>query len=247
MMFSNVLKSEWLKLKHSKVVFIVLASPVLATVIGLFTTMHVPEHQWLGTITTMILAHSAIFLPLLTGVFAALICRHEHSGGGWKQVLTLPVSRLQIYFAKFIVILFLLTLTQTAFITATWVAGTLKGFSDPFPFVNVFVSAGVGWLACLPLIALQLWLATMLKSFAGPSVVNVMLTFPAVVIANSPLFGPMYPWAHPLLGMTQALSYSLGGDAGFLDSAVTFYVVMITSFALFTAVGSVHFQQREWV
>lgn len=235
-----------MKLKNSKVTFIIFASPVLSAIIGLFSIFDVQAGEWIEVITTMILAHSALFLPLLTGVLAALVCRYEHESGGWKQTIALPIPRIHTYVAKYLIVITLLAGTQIAFFIAVWLVGTVQGFTDPFPWMNVIMSVSIGWLACLPLASLQLWLATIFTSFAGPSVVNVMLTLPAIVIANSELLGPLYPWAHPLLSMTQAFSYSMGGDAGFLASATTFYMVMGASFLIFTIGGSVYFQKKEW-
>ncbi len=87
-MFYQLLNSEWLKLKNSKIWFIVLASPALSAVIGFFPLFSIGSSKWLALSTQMILTHSALFLPLLTGVLAALLCSNEHAHGGWKQLLT---------------------------------------------------------------------------------------------------------------------------------------------------------------
>nr|WP_256442919.1 ABC transporter permease [Amphibacillus sp. MSJ-3] len=240
-------QAEWMKLNGSKVWLLIFASPILSAIIGFLPIFPLTEaDEWLILSTQMIIAHSALFLPLLTGLFAALLCSFEHGHGGWKQLLALPVKKLQLYGVKFIIIMILLAFTQCLFILSVLVVGTLKGFYSPFPLESLLYSAFMGWLACLPLAALQYWLATMFTSFAGPSVVNVLLTFPAMIIANSQVFGPLYPWAHPVLAMTQAFSASLGGEAGFLESSSLFYVTLICSFIIFTVIGMVYFQRKQW-
>lgn len=245
-LFFQLLDTEWLKLKHSKIWFIVLASPVLAAIIGFFPVFKIGTNEWLTLCTQMILAHSALFLPLLTGVLAALICSNEHAYGGWKQLLALPVKRIQVYVAKYVIVMFMLLWTQIFFIISVWFVGTVKGFSSPFPWNGVIMSALMGWVSCFPLAALQFWLATYFRSFAGPSTVNVMLTLPAIIIANSKFMGPLYPWAHPMLSMTQAFSAAIGGNAGFLENEPTFYVTLIVSFILFFFGGALYFYKKQW-
>ncbi|AGN34605.1 ABC transporter permease [Bacillus paralicheniformis] len=245
-MFYQLLNSEWLKLKNSKIWFIVLASPALSAVIGFFPLFSIGSSKWLALSTQMILTHSALFLPLLTGVLAALLCSNEHAHGGWKQLLTLPVSRVQVYAAKYVIIMILLLFTQLFFLIGIWFVGSVQGFGSPFPWYSLVMSCLMGWLSCLPLAALQFWLATYFKSFAGPSTVNVMLTLPAILIANSELLGPLYPWSHPMLSMTQAFSAAMGGDAGFLANESAFYPTLIVSFVAFIGGGALYFHKKEW-
>ncbi|BAB04166.1 ABC transporter permease [Halalkalibacterium halodurans] len=246
-MFFNVLEVEWNKLKHMKVWIIVIAGPLLASVIGFFPYFTIDASEWIALATQMILAHSALFLPLLTGIYAALICSYEHQHGGWKQLLALPVERYHVYIAKFVVIITLLLLTQIVFFFSVWLVGVARGYSiSSFTYMPLLVSVLAGFLSCLPLAALQLWLATRFTSFAAPSVMNVMLTVPAILIANSEVLGPLYPWAHPLLSMTQGFSMGLGGDAGFLASNTAFVVTLILSFLLFSVGGVISFQRKQW-
>lgn len=43
----------------------------------------------------MNLTYALLFLPLITGVLASAICRYEHQAGGWKQLVSLPVTRMR--------------------------------------------------------------------------------------------------------------------------------------------------------
>ncbi len=245
-MFMSLLSAERMKLKNMYVWLIFLASPILTGVIGFSPSAISAPNQWMVISTQMILAHSALFLPLLTGIFAALVCYFEHSDGGWKQLLALPVQRIDVFVAKYTIVMILLLLAQLFFGAAIFVVGTIQGIKDPFLWNSILFSCFMGWLSCFPLAALQFWLSAHFTSFAGPTAINVILSLPAILIANSELLGPLYPWAHPLLSMTQAFSVSLGGDAGFLANESGYYSVLIGSFLLFIIAGGIYFQRKQW-
>ena len=87
----KVLRFELLKLKKSPIWLLVFVSPALSFLVGLVES---EINNWLAALGTMALLHAMLFLPLLTGVFAAFVCRYEHIGGGWKMMLAMPVRGL---------------------------------------------------------------------------------------------------------------------------------------------------------
>ncbi|MGE8204937.1 ABC transporter permease [Heyndrickxia sp. NPDC080065] len=239
-MFWNIVRSEWLKFRKSNIWILLFISPALAALLGVLQNTDDSPVPWADLYTIMISAHSLLFLPLLTGVFSAFVCRYEHQGGGWKQLLALPVSRAQVFLAKgFLVILFL-AITQLLFFICFYLIGTAKGFSGEIP--NEIVWRGIigSWIACLPLAALQLWVSTAWASFAAPLAINVIFTIPNMLVANSAKYGPWYPWAQPFL-----MSISKEGDIGSLYvSTETLLFVIIGSFVLFLACGFTYFRRK---
>ena len=179
-------------------------------------------------------------MPLLTGIFSAFVCRYEHQGGGWKQLLALPVSRAQVFLGKgFLVILFL-AITQLLFFISFYSIGLIKGFSSSFPTEIVWRGILGGWLACLPLAALQLWISSAWASFAAPLALNVILTLPNILVANSAKYGPWYPWAQPFLIMIPK-----EGDIGSLYvSTETLLYVILGSFIIFLFVVLLIFKKK---
>lgn len=147
------------------------------------------------------LSYALLFLPLITGVLAGIICRYEHQAGGWKQLLSLPVTRGNVFFGKYLVLLLLVFIMQLLYLGAMYAAGSIKGFTDPFPISILWKSIFGGWIATFPLLALQLWLSIAWKSFAAPFAVNVIFVLPAILAVNSEKFGPFYPWAQTFLMM----------------------------------------------
>lgn len=239
----RLMRSEWMKLRRTVIWAVAGASPLLAGVVGYAGTRG-PDGEgadWIAALSLMAALHAMLFLPLLTGVFAALLCRFEHAGGGWKQLLAMPVSRTQLFAVKFVYVLFLLLLTQLFFLGALLGVGALLGFPGPVPWQAILRSVGGGWIACLPLAALQLGVSTALPSFAAPLAINVVLTMPNLLVMNSSTYGPYYPWAQPLLAM---IPMENSGMAAINLSATTLFGVILGSFVVFLTAGWAYFRSK---
>ncbi|MFT9816831.1 ABC transporter permease [Lysinibacillus sp. NPDC056185] len=198
----SILSAEWFKLRKSKMVPIILAGPIIGLFIGLTSNMEanlqgIDVNNWYIPLVSMNLTYALLFLPLIAGVFASLICRYEHQCGGWKQLLALPVTRGKVFAAKYVLIMILMMAMQLLYLCSIFAVGMIKGYTDPFPMEIVWKSIIGGWVATLPLVALQLWMSIMFKSFAAPFAVNVIFTLPSILAINSKTIGPYYPWAQP--------------------------------------------------
>jgi lantibiotic transport system permease protein len=242
----RLISSEWLKIRRSILWLLALASPLLAALGGLIDGVPeggggVESAEWIAALGLMSVLHALLFLPLLTGIFAAMLCRYEHIGGGWKQLLALPVSRTQVYGVKLLFIMSLLAVTQAIFLATLLAVGLALGFEGPIPWEIIAGSVVGGWLACLPLAALQLAVSVAWASFAAPLAINVIFTLPNLLIANSETYGPFYPWAQPLLAM---MPHGEFGYGAFQLSAVTLFGVILGSFAVFLLGGWAYWMRK---
>lgn len=240
--FFRVLSAERLKMSKSRIWLIILASPLLSTLIGALVSVPEGAEPWTILLSAMTILHGMLFLPVMSGLFPAFLCRYEHNGGGWKQLLVLPVSRTAVYLAKFAVTAGLLAACQLFFLAAVFAAGWIQGITAPVPWGVMLTSLLSGWVACLPLAALQLGVSLTWASFAAPLAVNVSLTIPNMLIVNSAKIGPFYPWAQPILGMIPR------AEADFAATNLPLESLMITvlgSFVLFFAAGLIYFRRKE--
>ncbi|QHS22805.1 ABC transporter permease subunit [Virgibacillus sp. MSP4-1] len=242
-MLYSILRSEWYKLRKSKISFIILAAPLVGLFAGLSSGLADGMEKingWYASLMAMTLTYALLFLPLVTGVLAGFICRYEHQEGGWKQLLSLPVTRSRVYIAKFLLILCLVFFIQWLFLGSLYLVGTIKGITDPFPMTIVWKSILGGWVASFPLVALQLWMSMIWKNFAASFTVNVIFTLPAILAVNSKTFGPVYPWGQPFLMM-----YAGGGtDAVFFVPWEQVLTTVGGSFLLFFVGGLIYFQKK---
>ncbi|WP_141430924.1 ABC transporter permease [Bacillus sp. 03113] len=235
----KIFRSEFLKMKKSTIWLLIFISPILASL----TIAFGDQEDWSYAYAIMTLVHAVLFLPLLTGVFSAFVCRFEHIGGGWKQLLALPVSRRNVYIVKLLIVFGLLAITQILFLLGLMLVGHVRHYSGDIPWEMILKGLIGGWIACMPLAALQLYVSVAWSSFAAPLAVNVIFTLPNILIVNSEKYAPFYPWAQPFLAMTP----SSGGEGimNFNVSSETLFIVIIGGFLLFFLSGLVYFQRKE--
>ncbi len=243
----GLLNAERLKLGKTFIWLLVPLSPLLALVIGMMASVDINSQS--GTagpydrmISIISVIHAMLFLPMLTGIFSAYVCRYEHAGSGWKQVLSLPVSRTGLYAAKLAMVGGLLAATQLLFLGAVLAAAAYHGIGGSIPWGTLLASTLGGLVACLPLAALQMLVSVGWSSFAAPLAINVMLTLPNMLVVNSEHIAPFYPWAQPLLAMlvfdnTDASSLSLP-----LENVL---ITLVGGSVLFLAAGLVYFNRKE--
>lgn len=238
----KIWQSEFLKIRKSSIWLLIFVSPLLASLSTFGETLDVHEGEWIFTISLMAYVHGLLFLPLLTGVFSAFVCRYEHIGGGWKQVLALPVSRWKLYLVKFLTVIFLLVLTQLLLLGGLLLVGEIKGFTEAIPWKMIFTSVIGGLIACLPLAAMQMFVSVAWSSFAAPLAINVIFTLPNILVANSAKYGPIYPWVQPFLAM---IPHTDGSFGALNVSLETLFIIIIGSFVVFFLSGIMYFQRKE--
>ncbi|KAF6652358.1 ABC transporter permease [Paenibacillus polymyxa] len=237
--YVRLLSVERMKIAKSPVWLLALVSPAIAVLIGLLAN---PGGNWLLLLAAMLTIHAMLFLPMLTAVFGSLVCRFEHGGGGWKQLMSLPLSRTGLYAAKLTIIMAMVGLTQLLFGVVLLGVGTVQGMSGPIPWAAIAQSLLAGWVACLPLAALQLMVSFLWSSFAAPLALNFVFTVPNMLVANSQTYGPYYPWTQPLLAMMPS-----GGDnfGAFMVPTDTLLIVVLGSFVVFAFAGLMIFRYKE--
>lgn len=238
----EVMKTQWLL-----VLLVALLGPLFAVVLGVNPGDGLAGVEaWKTAYGFAAVRYAWLFYPLLAGVFAALICRTDHLGGGWKQLLALPVSRRDVYLAKFIMLAAILALTNLLFGGVFVVAGFVDrvGALAAVPWSEIGRSLFAGWLAVLPLAAVQLWVSSRWRSFGAALALNVCFTLPAIFAAQSHEIGPWYPWAQPVLAMSTFGPTSAKGMALGI-STTTLLVVIAGGLAVALAGGLITFARAD--
>ncbi|AVK82324.1 hypothetical protein C3943_01600 [Lysinibacillus sp. B2A1] len=236
--------NEYMKLRRQWLWAVLIIIPLVSCLLGynnFFTYQDIliqkDDNEWTEAWTQASLFYGMIMLPILSGFYCSLSCRNENSGGGWKLMLALPPSRVIIYIAKMIIILFLVLLTQLILISEFVITGLLLGLQDSIPWFFLFKVLGLGFLAVCALVAIQLWMASQIKSFVTPIAINVGLTLIAFIAAGSEL-GNFYPWAQPTLAMSSP-------DEIGISSLLFFLSINLVIFSLATILGVVTFDKKD--
>jgi hypothetical protein len=180
------------------------------------------DNAWIEAWTQVALFMGPFVLPILVGIYAALVCRSEHVGGGWKQLLSLPLKHSEIFLGKFLMVLKMVTITMLVLLIFFIGFGYIKGVEGNLPIFTILRFVIRGILACLPLILLQLIISIRSKTFGIPLAVSIVFTLPAIIVASTPL-GQIYPWTQPMLAMSPE-------DESPIQSYFLFYTLLIGTF-----------------
>lgn len=244
-MLFKVWKSELRKLSRSAVWIPVGLTPIITMMfvlimMGKWNARKIqPDHAWQAVYSLVTGPYAMLLLPLLACAIAALVCRAEHISGGWKMLYALPVSRLTLYIAKFSIVLLLLALSQVLLLAGVLFDGfVLLHLTNAVPWSFVIKGLVGGWIAAIPLAALQFWVACAWESFGAQFAIATILTVPAAAVSHSVVYGPLYPWSQPILAM-------IPHSEGFLYiSNEALMTIIVSAFAF--VVGSMwYFVRRD--
>ncbi|MEK4423635.1 ABC transporter permease [Solibacillus sp. FSL K6-1523] len=242
----NILYVERLKLKRSRLWLLYLMGPLLGVFLAYINFyknynlfMQPGDNEWIEVWTQVALFMGPFVLPILVGIYAALVCREEHVGGGWKQLLALPLKHSEIFLGKFLTVVRMVIITMLVLITLFIGVGFIKGVEGNLPIFAIFGFMIRGILACLPLILLQLIISIRAKTFGIPLAGSVIFTLPAIIIASTPL-GQIYPWTQPMLAMSPE-------DESPIQSYFLFYALLIGTFLFLLLYGLRSFAKRDMI
>ncbi|ASS69396.1 ABC transporter permease subunit [Paenibacillus sp. RUD330] len=145
----------------------------------------------------LLLQAGSLMLPALfigLALVASMSAGIEHQAGAWKQLLALPVTRLQVFAGKVLLSLLLLLASCTLLLLLTLGMGLLLGFEPQVPWADIVSQSYLPYLAALPFIALQSWLSIVMANQALPLTVG---TLGMVFSMFSVLMPQWMPWSWP--------------------------------------------------
>ncbi len=151
------------------------------------------DDPWRG----LLLQAGSLMLPALfigLALVASMSAGIEHQAGAWKQLLALPVTRLQVFAGKVLLSLLLLLASCTLLLLLTLGMGLLLGFDSQVPWADIVRMSYLPCLAALPFIALQSWLSIVMANQALPLAVG---TLGMVFSMFSVLMPDWMPWSWP--------------------------------------------------
>lgn len=145
-----------------------------------------------------------LMLPLFITLETALVAGLEHTDRNWKFVLTLPTPRWTLYVAKLIVCAALVLLAHGVLVIGTLASGQiLKTFAPQIGIDTLRLQplllplAKVSLAMALPL-TIQHWVSLRWSTFTAALGFGMAAIVVSMVAANSPEWGPWYPWSLPL-------------------------------------------------
>ena len=176
-MLNRCLRAENRKLHASPIWILFFLLPVISAGYGTFNylqNLEILTDGWYSLWTQHTLFYSMLFFPAMVSAYAAYLWRLEHLGHNWNLIMAAPVPPLDLFTAKFLVVVKLALLTQglvyLLFLFCGKVFAQLPGWPDSILLLYLLR----GTLGALSIITLQLLLSMLLRSFALPIFLGLM-------------------------------------------------------------------------
>lgn len=248
----KILWADNLKLKRSSLLVIVVLVPFLIIAYELVNLTYRAEYvrkqaemfnadsMW----SFLLYDNSLLFglgFPLAVTLAASVIANVEHQANGWKQTLSLPVSRMKIYLSKFAWLTINLFLSVTIFMIGMTLLGIMLGFDGDIPW-GLLIGDSYGMLiAVFPIMSVQLWLSITFKNQAFSILIGSISAMMGLFLAANQTTR-WFPLAYPSQASTVNLQYEgLGSNPDFSAYIVINFWLGI----LLLIIGAYHFSKRD--
>lgn len=210
-MLYRCIQAENRKLHASPIWIMFFLLPVISAGYGTFNYLQNLElltKSWYSLWTQHTLFYSLFFFPAMVAIYAAYLWRLEHLGHNWNLIMTSPVRPLALFFAKFVVVIKLVILTQLFIFFLYFLCGKVFASLPGGPPPETFFYLLRGMLGGLSVVALQLILSMIIRSFAVPIFIGL---FGGIVgmLAASRSRGLYWPYALMQYGMNSNKSEDL--------------------------------------
>ena len=201
-MLTKSILAEWMKLRHSRMLLVLIVLPTISILIGctnFYFNQGILQNEWYSLWTQVSLFYGEFFLPVLIAICSSYVCRLEHMNRNWNVLMTAPVTVPSIFIAKLTIVGILIIFVQIYFLLLYYCAGNMFGFSSFFP-VETFGWIFRGWIASITISTIQLFLSLRIRSFAAPiglSLCGVFLGLGMYVLK----IGMFFPFSLLTIGM----------------------------------------------
>ncbi|MBB4822997.1 hypothetical protein HNO89_000215 [Sporosarcina luteola] len=198
----RVMLSEFIKIKRKLILFLIILGPL--GVIGLqaanfglrydWLTSQYKEDLWRGLIGEVTMLSVPTILIGLT-ILTSMIANIEHQTNAWKQLVALPVSKMKIFAGKALLSFILLFVSCLLLFFGTIILGLSLRFGTAIPLFYLLKMCFFPFLAAMPFLALQTWLAISMKNQAIPLTTGILGTIVSLYGTGFPDWMPLkWPW-----------------------------------------------------
>lgn len=225
-MLRACIRAEARKLRGSIIWLVFLIVPALSAVFGTFNYIQNREilhSEWYSLFTQHTLFYAIFFFSPMAGVYAAYLWRLEYAGRSLNTLMAAPVHPFCLFAAKLVAAMTLVLLTQTWVFLLYVFCGKLWAGLPGFPQMQIFLWMIRGALGAAPIIALQLLLSMIVRSFAVPVLMALGGGIAGMRIAANGL-GLYWPYALMLMGMNANKTEDAlaGAETGFVLACAAF-------------------------
>lgn len=150
-------------------------------------------------------AFTPLALVLGIAILTSFMASVENETNAWKQLISLPVSKVSIYLSKFTVLACLLLASSSLLMLFTLAYGIFLDFDEGIPYLELLKYSYYPYFAAFPILALQLWIATVSQNQGIPittGILGVIFTYSAFGLPDWMIWkwpSLMNQWDEPII------------------------------------------------
>ncbi len=241
-MILQLYKAERMKLRRSPIwlVFIIVpAVPAFLGTMNYLNNIEILRSEWFSLWTQHTLFTSYFFLPILLGLYCSYLMRLEKNNRNLTKLLTLPISRKELFVAK------LLSAGKIILFTEVWIgvlfliSGKIAGLTAKPPVGSLVIWCLFGTLGGIAMAALQLIVSLLCDSFALPVGISFAGGISGLMVMSKG--GWMYPYSLMAYGMVS----NNNKQQLTAEGSPQFVLICLFYLAVFTAAGAMIMDRRE--
>jgi hypothetical protein len=229
-MLKRCIAAENRKLHASPIWAMFFLLPVISAGYGTFNylqNLEILKDGWYSLWTQHTLFYSMFFFPAMVAAYAAYLWRLEHLGHNWNLIMASPVKPLDLFIAKFAVVAKLALLTHIFVFVLYVFCGKIFAHLSGWPSMRLPFFLLRGAVGALAVIAAQLVLAMMIRSFTVPIFLGLVGGVTGM-FAGSKGFALAWPYCLMQAGMNANKKEDVlsGGYGLFVLSCVLWLMVL---------------------
>ncbi len=192
-MIGKLLRADFLKTKRKGFWFLTFLGPFGVVALQMVNygvrkdyLLKQSEDDW-GYYLLNVSSFTPLALALGIVILTSFMASIENETNSWKQLISLPVSKMNVYLSKFTVLAFFLFLSSVLLMVFTIAFGVFLDLGEQTPFVEIVKYSFYPYFAALPILALQLWIATVSQNQGIPitiGILGVIFVYSAMVLPD---------------------------------------------------------------
>ncbi|PDX97525.1 ABC transporter permease [Bacillus pseudomycoides] len=240
----NLLYTELLKLKRSNMFLIsIIGAAVAPFMVVVASYVHIKTKNPNPTILfdrlfSDVNLYTVLIIGIpLYGVVTAYLFNREYTEDTLKNLLTIPVSRINFIISKFILLfvwIMMLTIVAWGLTLLLGLLGNFSGFSSSLllqSLIKFLMCGGFLFILSTPIVLLTL----VMKTYVPPIILTIVITMINVMTANSE-HKDLFPWAATIDIVNNELQPTYPPEYSYIIIAATSIIGFITTIFYFKKV-----------
>lgn len=212
-MIGKLLRADFLKIKRKGLWFLSFLGPFGVIALQMVNygvrkdyLLNQSDDDW-GYFLEYVHSFTPLALVLGIAILTSFMASIENETNAWKQLISLPVSKMSVYLSKFLVLGSLLFVSSLLLGVFSLGYGILLNLGDQIPYLELLKYSFYPYLAALPVLALQLWISSVSQNQGIPittGVLGVIFAYSAFILPDWMIWkwpSLMNEWDEPLINV----------------------------------------------